>query len=280
MKAIFLKISTLILIFLPLFAHIPSTEAEVKPIKVLLVPGHDNEVWGAQYGNVKEANMNLAVARRVHKILKKDKRFEVWVTRDNNGYTKEFSDYFTNNREQIISFKEEAKKKVQAQVEAGQFVERATVPHNRASEEMAIKLYGINRWANENQIDAVIHIHFNDVPRKTLWAIGKPQGFAVYMPDAQMPNAKESGQLAANIFIELDKKYKTSTLEKEKGGLIPDQKLIALGSNQTLLNSVRSVLVEYGYVYEKMFRNFTTRHKAYDDLAKRTAEGIKNYFSD
>ena len=72
---------------LPLFRFFFSTPNiyAAEPIKILLVPGHDNEVWGAQYGNVKEADMNLRLANELLKILKKDKRFEVHITKDNLG---------------------------------------------------------------------------------------------------------------------------------------------------------------------------------------------------
>ncbi|MBI2630666.1 N-acetylmuramoyl-L-alanine amidase [Candidatus Nomurabacteria bacterium] len=271
------KLLFTIFIFTALFAPFLSARA-AEPVKILLVPGHDNEIWGAQYGNVKEAAMNLAVAKRIYNILKKDKRFEVHITRDLKGYTKEFADYFSANAGEIVSFRDKAKNEWGNKVESGDIIEREAVPHNSATEDVSIILYGINKWANENKMDAVIHIHFNDYPRKDAWTIGKHTGFAVYMPDGQMPNFQKSGTFAANIAMELEKKYNTSTYEKEKGGLIADQKLIALGSNGTLLPFVRSVLMEYGYIYEKKFRNYTTRHQAYDDMAKLTAAGIKNYF--
>lgn len=249
-----------------------------EPIKILLVPGHDNEVWGAQYGNVKEGAMNLAVASRIFKLLKKDKRFDVYITRNLEGYTKTFADYFSLYQDEILDFIEKSKKETQGKINNGEFIVKENVPHNTASEDMAMRLYGLNKWANENKMDVIIHIHFNDYPRESKWTIGKYGGFVIYIPDEQMVNWKESGQLATNIYVELDKKYSTSTYEKELGGLIPDQKLIALGSNSTLFPDVRSVLIEYGYIYEKKFRNYTTRHKAYDDMAKLTVTGISNYF--
>ncbi len=249
------------------------------PIKILLIPGHDVEVWGAQYGTIKEANMNLAVAKRIYNILKKDKRFEVHMTRTDGGYTKEFSDYFSLGRADIISFRDTAKAAMQQKLQSGQFVEKENVPHNNASEDVSVMLYGINKWASEKKMDAVIHIHFNDYPRNTKWEVGKHTGFAVYFPDGQMANGFESGQLAADIYTQLDKKYNSSTYEPELGGLIPDQKLIAIGANHSLDASVRSVLVEYGYIYEKKFRSYLSRHQAYDNMAKLTAQGIKNYFS-
>ena len=257
------------------FSNVSLAQAPA-PIKILLVPGHDNEVWGAQYGNLKEAAMNLAVANRIYNILKQDKRFEVHITRDKDGYTKEFADYFASHREDILAFKENAKKKTQDDIASGVFVERENVPHNSVSPEVAIKLYGLNKWANENNIDAMIHIHFNDYPRARSWVAGKYRGFAVYIPEGQMANSTESDRLGANIFLQLKKKYVTSTYEKEEGGFIPDQNLIALGSNGTLLPSVRSVLIEYGYIYR--FGNSSMRQQHYANMANLTAKGIIDYF--
>ncbi len=272
MDKIFSKfIVTFVSFLLPL-----SFVGAAEPIKILLVPGHDDEVWGAQYGNTKEADMNLSLATNLYNILKKDKRLEVHITRENGGYTKEFADYFSLHREEISAFKEAAKIEMQNRINNGSFVEKANVPHNTATEDTAIKLYGFNKWTNENKIDAVIHIHFNDYPRPNAWMAGKHRGFAVYVPDNQFGNSLESSLLGAYIHTELEKKYITSTYEKELGGLIADQKLIALGSNGTLLPNVRSVLIEYGYIYR--FKTKASRERAYVNMAKLTALGIKNYF--
>lgn len=266
----------ILFIFLFIYIFTPFSSYADSPIKILLVPGHDKEVWGAQYGNVKEAAMNLVVATRIFNILQKDKRFEVYITRDKDGYTKEFADYFTDQRTSVVAFLEEAKTKMQKSITDGDFILKENVPHQDASEDVAIRLYGFNKWANENKIDAVVHIHFNDYPRPNSWTAGKYKGFAIYMPDGELVNWKESGQLAENIFTQLRTKYLTSTYEKELGGLVPDQKLIALGANGTLLPSVRSVLIEYGYIYR--FTNSATRPNHYTNMANLTATGIKNYF--
>lgn len=248
------------------------------PIRILLVPGHDNEVWGAQYGNIKETNMNLVLATQMYNILKKDKRFKVYITRDSSGYTKEFSDYLTLHHTDIVTFEKEAKQKMEANVVSGSFVAKIGAPHQTVKSDIALRLYGFDKWANENNIDAMIHIHFNDYPRSSNWKIGKYKGFTVYIPDGQMLNSKTSSVLGVNIFDQLLTKYQTSTFKPEKGGLIPDQKLIALGANDTLVSSVRSVLIEYGYIYEKVFRNSTTRRAAYKVMADLTTKGIKSYF--
>lgn len=267
---LFISIFFLILIFLPF-----SVSAAI-PIKILLVPGHNDDVWGAQYGNLKEAEMNLVLTTKIYNTLKKDKRFEAHTTRNSAGYTKEFTDYFTDHKEEIITFKDNAKKVMQDKIADGSFVSKQEVPHITASEQTTIELYGINKWANENKMDLVLHVHFNDYPRATKWAVGKYKGFAVYMPEAQMVNSKESEKVATSIFKKIKSKYMTSTYPEEKGGLIPEQKLIAIGSNDTLTPSVRAVLVEYGYIYR--FGNSAFRQKFYTSAANLTSLGIKKYF--
>ena len=267
----------IILPFSPIYAA-KAPVLPVKPIKILLVPGHDSEVWGAQYGNMKEATMNLTLATQIYNILKKDKRFEVYITRDDtslSGYTKEFADFFTQ-RDAILAFEQNAKNLIQAKIINGNFIVKINPPHHTVTEDVALRLYGFNKWADENKIDAMVHIHFNDYPRTNAWTIGKYKGFVVYFPDGQFANSKESANLAADIFMQLHKKYITSTYPPELGGLIPDQKLIALGSNGTLNPSVRSVLIEYGYIYR--FQTKKSRETAYVNMAQLTATGIKNYF--
>src|ERR1035437_9658554 len=201
-----IKRSLFLLFFLTIFfVPIFQTNAAT-PIKILLVPGHDNEVWGAQYGNIKEADMNLRLATELFNILKKDKRFEVHITRDTLGYTTEFADYFTKERVAIDIFKANAKTETQNNIQNGLFVKKVdSVAHNTVTENGAIILYGINKWADENKMDAVIHIHFNDYPRPTKWTMGKYRGFTIYMPEAQMINSKDSVDLAKTIFTQLRK---------------------------------------------------------------------------
>ncbi|MFH1608769.1 MAG: N-acetylmuramoyl-L-alanine amidase [Patescibacteria group bacterium] len=280
-----LFIITVFVIFLGAFSTQAGEEkvesfcpAVFSKIRILLVPGHNNEEWGAQYGNLKESYMNLAVAVRVYNLLKKDERFEVFITRDEDGYLTEFSDYFNIEKDNIILFKEDARNEIWIKILNGTFIQKVNPPHNTASSSASLRLYGINKWANENKIDAVINMHFNDYKRKNKWTIGKYRGFVIYMPEEQMANSKKSVNLAENIFLELNKKYSVSNYIEEKKGIVPDQKLIALGVNNTLNETVRSVVIEYGYIYEKIFRNSFTRHKSYETFAELTVKGIANSF--
>jgi len=274
MKKVFITIAIFIC-FIPFLSY---AEEIVEPIKILLVPGHNNKIWGAQYGNMKEADMNLALATEIYNLLKKDNRFDVYITRDKDGFVKEFADYFLEKRQDIISFKSNAQEETKNKINEGKLIKKKGVEHVVVSRETSVELYGINKWANENNIDAMINVHFNDYNRPSKWTIGKYMGFAIYMPDEQMVNATKSIGLAKNIFDQLIKKYVTSTYEKEKGGLVPDDSLIALGASGTLNENVSSVLIEYGYIYRKIFRDYITRHQAYKDMAQLTVDGIVNQF--
>ncbi len=245
-------------------------------IKILIVPGHDDEVWGAEYKNLKEADMNLVLATQIYNLLKKDKRYKVYITRNSQGYVREFADYFTTEKDNILAFKTKAKEETQNKIDAGSLVTKTNVPHNAVSTDTSVKLYGINKWANENKIDLVLSVHFDDTNRSTLSEIGPYKGFTVYYPDAQMANAKESTNLAKSIFNKLHKKFSTSTYPEENNGFVSDQKLIALGTSGTLNSTVRSILVEYGYIYR--FGNTTMRRNAYKTMASLTTQGVTNYF--
>src|SRR3989344_5649972 len=114
MKKILLIILFLGFILIPIF-FVYAQET----IKILLVPGHDDEVWGAQYGNMKEADMTLALATKIYNLLKKDEKFEVYITRSSEGYTKEFADYFADRRRTWYLSRKMPKKKCKARLTTG-----------------------------------------------------------------------------------------------------------------------------------------------------------------
>ena len=97
----------------------------------------------------------------------------------------------------------------------GDFIIKENPPHLAVSEDIALRLYGFNKWANENKIDAIIHIHFNDYPRPTKWTIGKYKGFVIYIPDGQFANSKESTATCNKYFYTVALNLVTSTWKPE-----------------------------------------------------------------
>jgi len=151
------------------------------------------------------------------------------------------------------------------------------VEHNIVSEDIALNLYGINKWSNEKEIDLIIHIHFNDYPRGDVTRAGKYDGFSIYIPSKTMTSYFESKTLAQKIKYSLSEYFDYSNLPVEKDIVIENSDLIAVGSNNTLENSA-SVLIEYGYIYESIFYDKEKRKENLDKAAYQTYVSIKDFF--
>lgn len=249
-------------------------DSERKDINVLIVPGHDLDYSGAVYNGLKEELVNRELAKHLYLYLKDDDDFNVITTRDfsTGEYTPVFKKYFDRQEKKIKVFKEKCIQKMFRAVADGDIDYQGTKNHSYASSDTSFRLYGINKWANENDIDLVIHIHFNDAGN------GDYSGFAVYIPDSQFSNAKVSKDIANYIHTYFTKHIPPSNLPLESEGVIESQQLIALGSNGSL--DAPSLLIEYGYIRESQFQHYETRQFITRELAYQTYMGLKNYFED
>lgn len=249
-----------------------------RKLRISIIPGHDDETGsGARFAGLKEADVNLQLAKNLVSFFRNDGHFAVFLTRDDNGYLSWFKDYFENRREEILAFRDEARKNINTLLEQGQFVPKTIVDHNFASAEDALKLYGINKWTQDNNIDLAIHIHFNDYPDRPWNEPGKYSGFSIYIPESQLPNHKTSRILAQSISSQLIRYFHASTNPVEKDGIIEDQKLIAIGTNGSLKNP--SILIEYSYLYESpLIASAGIRRPLLNEMAYQTYRGVKLYF--
>ncbi len=246
-------------------------------IKLLIVPGHDNEYEGSENHTIRESDLTLALAHSIDAHFKKDARFETIVARDANTgyYMTSLQKYFTEHRDDIIAFKNIAQKKMEV-LKAHNFISsNVAIERKGALSEIAFRLYGINKWANENDIDIILHIHFNDHAGRVT-RTGKYTGFSIYVPEHQYGNADASKDFARVLFDELKNTVGPSTMPLERGGIIEDQELIALGSNGSLKGV--AALIEYGYIYEPQFIYSAVRSPMTQELAFQTYRAIKKYF--
>ena len=159
---------------------------------------------------------------------------------------------------------------------SGNFVKQNKVRHNPAADNASQALYGVNKWANDNNIDIVLHLHLNDYPQRKYDMPGKYKGFSIYVPDRQFPNGEASIEIAKSIKEELAKIAPASNFPKEKEIIIEDQQLIAIGSNASRKGV--SILLEYGYIYEPQFYDKEIRSFALREMAEATARGLKDFF--
>ena len=254
-----------------------NTNPNIRKLRILLVPGHDNEFWGTQFKSLKEATITLELGKQLARLLILDGEFEVMVSRDESGYNPLLASYFSSEQEDILAFAKDKKQIMKDLISNGKISPKIDgVYHNNAPGPMVVRLYGINKWANENNIELVVHVHFNDYPRRNKVSAGEYSGFSIYVPERQYSNARASKVVAEEVFKQLKTYYPESNMPKESEGVVEDQDLIAIGSFNTL--DPASILIEYGYIYETQFLDKTIRSKVIEDLATQTYIGIRNFF--
>lgn len=249
-------------------------QEEIEKYKILVVPGHDEKDYGAKFNDLKEEEINLDLSNIIYNLFDKDENFDVYITRNENGYTTEFEEYFENQKTEIQDFIYQNKKTTQEKFKNGEFEPVRVVEHNRATEDVAFKLYGINKWLNENEIDLVVHVHFNDYPRKDMDTAGKYSGFSIYIPSNNMTGHNLSKNIAKDIRKNLGRFFSESNLPVEKDIVIENSDLIAIGSYNTIKNT-SPVLVEYGYIYEDIFYDPIHRIESLNKAAYQTYDAIK-----
>lgn len=237
-----------------------------KKVKVLIVPGHDEKYYGAKYKEITEEKENLKIADELQIALKNNPQIEVVVLRDGNGYITEFEKYFIEKQKEIEKFRTEHKQKTKTLIAQKDFISNQKVKHNFAPAEMSLRLYGINKWATENDFDFVIHVHLNDYPGRKMDSIGKYKGFSIYVPEKQLPNHDASLKLAEAVQVKIQNVLAKSNFPQEIENIIEDQDLIAVGANHTL--GIPSILIEYGYIYESL---------DYEKIAEQTADGVEEF---
>ncbi|TSC66904.1 MAG: hypothetical protein G01um101472_601, partial [Parcubacteria group bacterium Gr01-1014_72] len=133
------------------------------PLTVLIVPGHDEDSSGAVYRGLTEAEVTALLGEKVFELFSKDTRFRPMLLRDRQGYREPLASFFEKRRGDILRFRDEHKAAMRSLVEDGLIdPHEEGVIHNPAPRGVAEKLYGVNLWANENKIDIILHLHFND----------------------------------------------------------------------------------------------------------------------
>ncbi len=251
----------------------------IKKVKILIVPGHEPDYGGAEYKDLKERDMSVDFSNYLAEFLRNDSNYEVIVARDKDNWNTTFSNYFTNYWNDIVSFTKDSINERKNLISVGQAKKViATVQHSKAREDVAYRLYGMNKWSNENRMDLIIHIHFNDYPRNNSNTEGDYSGFTIYVPEPQYDNSATTRAIADGVFKRLSKYNATSNLLTENGGLVEEPDLIAIGAYNTL--DAPSMLIEYGYIYEPQFANKEIRNTTFKDLAFETYLGLGDFFGD
>jgi len=248
-------------------------------VRILIVPGHQPNAGGAEFGGLHERDVAVDIADALAKQLSQNPRYDVMVARTKTAWNPILQTYFDTHALDIETFEQSQAQQMQNYLASGSILpEVDQVYHNTASSSAALELYGINKWASDNRYDMTLHIHLNDVANRYADSASEYDGFALYVPDHQYSNAEASHAIGEAIAARLNVYHATSTLPKEDKGIVEDQKLIAIGSN----NSADDValLIEYGYLYEPQFQTPSVRSIAVADYAYQTYLGLQDFFND
>ena len=264
------------------YEPIPNSTAKklsAQKIKVLIVPGHEPNDGGTEFRGIYERNIVVDIANKLANLLRSNPHYDVMVARDDTSWNPTLANFFTTNANAIEQFRTALVQQMNGLLADGSILsETDQVYHNTASSKAALHLYGINKWADDNHYDITLHLHINDYPTHRHNTIGIYDGFSIYVPDTQFSNARASTQIANNIAVRLNAYHATSTLPIEKAGVIPDQQLIAVGSNNSVKDA--AVLIEYGYIYEPQLLYDNIRNAAETDYAYETYLGLQDFFQD
>lgn len=250
-------------------------------VRILIVPGHEPTYGGAEYrsenGNIKERDFAVELATDLRQFLESDNHYEVYVTRDTKDWAPEFKLYFKERWDDIVAWNKASKREISSLRELGSVkLAEPTVYHNDVPSNVATRLYGITKWSNENDIDIVIHVHFNDETEHASGVPGDHSGFAIYVPDLQYGNGSTTRLVAGSIFKHLERYSAVSSLKGESSGIVSDPDLIAIGANNT--SDAASLLIEYAYVYEPVMTKPSVRPEFIRELAYETYLGLQDFF--
>ncbi len=255
----------------------PDQSQTQRKIRILIVPGHEPDYGGAEFGNIKERNLVVELGQDLERLLKADNDYQVFITRDTQAWSPIFADYFKNNWNDIVAWKKASRREMSRLISNGSTkIPVPAVSHNNIPANVAVRLYGINKWANENNIDLVIHVHINDYWGYPANVPGKYSGLVIYLPAQQYSNSTTTGAIAEAVFNRLAKYNPVSNLRQESSGLVSDSELIAVGANNT--SDAANMLIEYDYIYEPQFVNPKIRGLALKDLAYQTYIGLQDFF--
>lgn len=246
-------------------------------VRILIMPGHEHDFGGTQFMGYYEREFVVDIANRLAKELESDARFEVLVARGTQGWNEDFEYYFDKQGRKIERFVEKQKEAMEKLEKRGRLEERqAHTAHNAARSDVALRLYGINKWVNENDVDLVLHLHLNDETGHAENVRGLHSGASIYIPERLYSNGKTSRAIAEPVFARLNTTTATSTFGQEVSGVLESRDLIAVGAYNTA--EPPSLLIEYGYIYEPRITGDGAREEVFADFAYQTALGVKDFF--
>ncbi len=257
----------------------PAPPQPAQKVRVLIVPGHQPRDGGTEFNGVYERDVVVDIANALARLLGQNTHYVVMVARSKTAWNPLLQSYFDTRAGNIVAFQKSQSLQMARHLADGKILPAdEKVYHNTAPDLAVFQLYGINKWASDEKYDITLHLHVNDDAKRRLRREGEYGGFSIYVPDRQYSNAKASRAIAESIAVRLNAYHATSTLPKEDVGVVEDQELIAIGSNNSVDGA--ALLIEYGYIYEPQFQEASVLPTVVADYAYQTYLGLQDFFHD
>lgn len=249
---------------------------KTRKVRVLIVPGHEPGFGGTSVGKIVERDLNVELGKKLQGFLDGDGGYETMLARDMRSWHPLLARYFDANWKEIDDWRKEARDEMEARIGSGEVARPVVhIGHNAAPNDVAVRLYGVTKWANENDFDVMVHVHFDD-DRSSTRAAGFRNGLVIYVPSPEYYNGAPTRVVAEKVLGQLVKFDSVSNLKAAVSGIVDDPELIAVGRQNT--SDAVSMLVEYGFIYEKQLQVPEVRAMALEDMAYRTYVGLEDFF--
>lgn len=207
-------------------------------VRILIDPGHNAVTKGSMGWLGYEYYMTLRLAKQLTAILDEDNRFEYFLSREGDYYSRPIKEYMTNNYGKLLGI-------------YGAKAENTYRDTNMARYQI-LELYAIRNYAIENNFDLLLSLHFDYMPYMSRRA--KTEGFHVIVsPYNGEFNA--SMQVARKISKRMQESYKISpTIAYDR--YIPETVWTFYDRNSLLREgiAIRGLIVlgdEFEFIYNK-----------------------------
>jgi len=225
-----------------------------RPIRVVIDPGHGGKDPGAVRSGVREKELNLAVAKHLHDLLKKDKDFEVRITRDNDTFiplgnrAKAANDF---KADIFISIHTNAAKRASANGFEVYF------RSDKASSAEAAETAALENEALEYEGKSAASVSFADLLLKSL---------------ASNEFMNESSKIAGHIRNAVAKESRAIGIPVYGTGAIKQANFYVLKG----INSP-SILIEMGYISNTADRKRLNNKTTHQKMAQSIKDGLTSY---
>lgn len=250
-------------------------------VRILIDPGHNAITKGSMGWLGYEYYMTLRLAKQLTAILDEDDRFEYFLSREGDYYSRPIKEYMTNNYGKLLGI-------------YGAKAANAYRDTNMARYQV-LELYAIRNYAIENNFDLLLSLHFDYMPYISRRA--KTEGFHVIVsPYNGEFNA--SIQVASKISERMQESYKVSPMIAydryipetvwnfyNRNSLLREgiaiRGLIVLGdefefiyNKNTFSKDVPSVMVEAGFIHDWRLNG----NKALKEISTKIYEALTDIY--